>query len=274
MLEKIPTRNLLIFTDLDGTMLGHDDYAYTKALPAIKLVQRKGIPLIFCSAKTRAEQVVYRRELALEHPFIVENGGAIFMEHDYFPFDFEYQRIVDGFKVIQLGQPYTEIREILGLVRLEMGLDIKGYGDVDPERVTRLTGLDVESARRAMQREYEETIVSLLNPEQEAVLRSSLSRFGLQMTRGGRFYSVSGSNDKGRAAAIVADLYRRQYGDVHVIGIGDSFNDEPLLAMADTPVIVQKPDSTWEQVEVPGLQRVRGAGPEGWNDFIMTALAG
>jgi mannosyl-3-phosphoglycerate phosphatase len=272
MLERIPTRNLLIFTDLDGTMLGHDDYAYTKALPAIKLVHQEGIPLVFCSAKTRAEQEVYRHELGCEHPFIVENGGAIFMEHDYFPFDFDYQRIVSGFKVIQLGRPYTEIREILGRARVETGLDIEGYGDVDPERVARLTGLDIQSAGRAMRREYEETIISPLTPEQEVVLRTSLSRFGLRLTRGGRFYSVSGSNDKGEAAAMVADLYRRKNGDVHVIGIGDSFNDEPLLAMADTPVIVQKPDATWERMEVPGLQRVRGVGPEGWNNFIMELL--
>jgi mannosyl-3-phosphoglycerate phosphatase len=58
-----------------------------------------------------------------------------------------------------------------------------------------------------------------------------------------------------------------------VIGIGDSFNDVPLLDMADTPVIVQKPGSTWENINVPGLRKVKGVGPEGWNNFIMSSLA-
>jgi mannosyl-3-phosphoglycerate phosphatase len=72
----IPMLRYLVFTDLDGTLLDSRTCSYEKSLAAINRLEQKGIPIIFCSAKTRAEQEVYRRELGLRHPFVVENGGA------------------------------------------------------------------------------------------------------------------------------------------------------------------------------------------------------
>ena len=67
----------VIFTDLDGTLIDTETYSYDRALPCIEHLRNQEIPIIFCSAKTRAEQEVYRKELQIKDPFIVENGGAI-----------------------------------------------------------------------------------------------------------------------------------------------------------------------------------------------------
>lgn len=71
--------NLIIFTDLDGTLLHPMTYSFEEAMPALKLCRERGIPLILCSSKTRAEIEVYRQRLKNEHPFIPENGGGIFI---------------------------------------------------------------------------------------------------------------------------------------------------------------------------------------------------
>ncbi|UCH52084.1 MAG: HAD hydrolase family protein, partial [Chloroflexota bacterium] len=63
---------LVIFSDLDGTLLDRATYSYDKALPTVDYLRERGIPIVFCSAKTRVEQEVYRRELKVFHPFIVE----------------------------------------------------------------------------------------------------------------------------------------------------------------------------------------------------------
>ena len=68
----------VIFTDLDGTLLDRAGYSYAPAVPALERLRRNKIPLVFCSAKTRAEQEVYRKEIEIYDPFIVENGGAHF----------------------------------------------------------------------------------------------------------------------------------------------------------------------------------------------------
>jgi len=69
---------IIVFTDLDGTLLHPKTYSFDAAMPALKLIKEKDIPLILCSSKTRAEIEVYRKKLDNQHPFVSENGGGIF----------------------------------------------------------------------------------------------------------------------------------------------------------------------------------------------------
>jgi len=43
----------VIFTDLDGTLLD-DNYSYKDALLVLRVLNKRKIPLVFCSAKTKA----------------------------------------------------------------------------------------------------------------------------------------------------------------------------------------------------------------------------
>jgi len=110
---------VIIFTDLDGTLLDGLTYSYDKALHAVELLRKKQIPIVFCSSKTRKEQEIYRDELGLFHPFIVENGGGIFIPEGYFQFNFDYDKAKDGYLIIELGIPYREIRRVLEKMRID-----------------------------------------------------------------------------------------------------------------------------------------------------------
>jgi|GEM_PF-4973656 len=46
---------LLIFTDLDGTLLNPDDYRYDDAIPVIQKLQTQKIPIVPVTSKTRKE---------------------------------------------------------------------------------------------------------------------------------------------------------------------------------------------------------------------------
>lgn len=46
---------LICFTDLDGSLLNHDDYRYDAAIPVIRQLQVAGVSLIPTTSKTRAE---------------------------------------------------------------------------------------------------------------------------------------------------------------------------------------------------------------------------
>jgi len=68
----------IVFSDLDGTLLDHRTYDYSPALPALAKLQEKQIPLVFCTSKTAAEMIPFRKEIKNKDPFIVENGGGRF----------------------------------------------------------------------------------------------------------------------------------------------------------------------------------------------------
>ena len=259
---------IVVFTDLDGTLLDRANYSYASAIPGLELLRRKKIPLIFCSAKTRAEQEVYHRELEIHDPFIVENGGAIFIPKGYFPFDFDYHKAIGRYLVIELGMPYQEVRRILEQIRSELGIDFRGFGDMSPEEVVRETGLDLEAARRAKRREYDETLKLDGTPREIERVLSAIQEAGLNYAYGGSYYDIMGANDKGRAAIILIELFRRKLGELQTIGLGDSVNDLPLLAVVDIPVLVQKPEGQREEVDLPMLRRAEGIGPEGWRQAI------
>jgi mannosyl-3-phosphoglycerate phosphatase len=254
----------VVFTDLDGTLLDLETYSYDRALPSIEYLQRQDIPIILCSVKTKAEQEVYRKELQIDDPFIVENGGAIFISQGYFPFDFEYDKAKDGYQIIELGIPYHQIREILAQIRDDTGVNFRGFGDMSAEEVSSLTNLDLEAAQRAKAREYDETLNLEVTPEELNRFSNEIRKAGLNYTSGSRYHDVSGPNDKGKATRILIDLFNRQSGKIRTIAIGDSPNDLPMLLAVDIPVLVQKPGGTWEDIDIPHLHRVEGIGPEGW----------
>ena len=261
---NLSNAKIVIFTDLDGTLLDHNTYSCEVALPLVKRLKDTGIPIVFCSSKTRAEQEVYRKKLGINSPFIVEDGGAIFIGRAYFSFPYEYHRVIGSYRVIVLGMPYPELRRILKEIRGKSGLDFRGYGDMDAAEIAGLTGLDVASARLAQKREYQETL-NLTGSEQEIQLTlSKIEAAGLNWPRGGRFYGVMSSSNKGRATRILVKLFNRKLGGVKTIGIGDSLNDVPMLAEVDVPVLVQKPGNYWEKIELPDLYRADGVGPQGW----------
>lgn len=263
----------VIVTDLDGTLLDRDTYSHHEADPALAALRRGGVPVIFCSSKTRAEQVVHRQTIGVRDPFIVEDGGAVVVESGYFGFDFDFHRTADNFRVIQFGTPYEEIRRSVEAVRADTGIPLKGYGDMVAAEVAELTGLDREAAGRAKRREYQETIVSLHDPNELETLTDAFARHGLRLTKGGRFLAVSGQHDKGTAVEALAALYRSELGAIRVVGIGDSHNDLAMLAAVDVPVLVQKGPGMWEEIGTPNLIRAEGVGPAGWNRFVLDDLA-
>jgi mannosyl-3-phosphoglycerate phosphatase len=256
--------NRVIYTDLDGSLIDHHTYSYEVTQPLVSKLNTAGIPLVFVSSKTRAEQEVYRRGLGVTGPFIAENGGAIFIPRGYFNFPYDYQREVAGYRVIELAKPYAEIRQKLEVIREKYGLSLRGYGDMDTAEVARITGLDMAQAGLAKKREYQETLNLTGSEEEIEVALTHITEAGLGYSRGGRFYGVMAGSDKGRAVRMLTAMFRQKLGRVETIGIGDSGNDMPMLAAVDRPVLVQKPGGLWHETALANLYRVEGIGPQGW----------
>jgi len=75
---------LVIFTDLDGTLLDRKTYSWEEAVQALDSCRRSSVPVILASSKTGAEMEVIRRRLSLSDPYISENGGAVFFPVESF----------------------------------------------------------------------------------------------------------------------------------------------------------------------------------------------
>lgn len=266
---------MLVFTDLDGTLIDHDTYSWEKAKPALRRLKTANVPLIPCTSKTRAEIEHYREAMGLEGPFISENGGGVFIPEGYFKKRFKHDKKIGGYLVIELGAPYSEIRKALEDLR-NLGT-LVGFGDLKAEEVAEETGLSLGEARLAKQREYDEAFTFVGDDE---ALQQAIEEKGLKWTRGGRYWHIMGKNDKGEAVRRLAEIFKKVpsprcsvNGRLKTVGLGDSLNDLPMLLAVDAPILVQKKEGGYDpRVEAPGLVKAKKPGPEGWNAEVLKLL--
>lgn len=269
--------NLIIFTDLDGTLLDAKTYSFEPALPSLRLIKEKGIPLIICSSKTRKEIEYYRKRLDNHHPFISENGGGIFIPKGYSGFKIEDLGVkteeTPYYHVVRLGARYHDLREAIKELRKE-GFDVKGFGDMTAEELAEIANMNIDEARMAKEREFDEPFIYKGDDVELKRLFESINTKGFSYTQG-RFFHILGNSDKGKAVSILIDLYEKKFLEITTIAIGDRPNDLPMLERVDYPVIVQKPDGSYDQgINIPNLIRAEGIGPEGWNKAIRSILRG
>ncbi|UCD72190.1 MAG: HAD-IIB family hydrolase [Syntrophobacterales bacterium] len=263
----------IVFTDLDGTLLDPEMYSFSAAMPAIELIKKKGIPLVLCSSKTRAEIEYWRERLGNPHPFISENGGGIFVPLSYFAEDdisavWPKPEIINGYFAVVLGTPYALLRQALEELRRD-GFDVTGFGDMSESEVAKITGLSKEGVELAKEREFDEPFIFKGGQEKLHTLLASISERGLRCDQG-RFYHLMGDNDKGKAVEILRGLYQRRFGDIITIALGDSPVDFPMLEKADYPVLVRNYRGEHDRrISLPNLIKAEGIGPDGWNDAIL-----
>lgn len=259
----------IIISDLDGTLLDSENYSFAAALPALEIMRTRGVPLVLCSSKTRAEIEIYRQRLNNKHPFIAENGGGIFIPQGYFSMAFEAE-VFDGYRLVRLGTPYAEIRRRFVALREQSGARVRGFGDMTDEEVASLTGLPLVEAALAKQRDFDEAFVFDGTPDERFL--QAIETAGLRWTQG-KFFHILGNHDKGRAVKLVESLYQREYGAVTSIGLGDSLNDLPLLQAVDHPVLVRHADGSFDaRIDLPALLKTRHPGPRGWGEAVLQLL--
>ena len=280
-------KKLIIFTDLDGTLLDYSSYSFDPALPALQLLKERDIPFIICSSKTKKEIEYYRKKIGINHPFISENGGGIFIPKGYFVFEVQNSYNppsppfnkggLGGFSeendyhVIRLGARYSDLRKAIEALRKE-GFKVRGFGDMSAKEISEVAGMTIEEAKMAKERDFDEPFIFKGSNAEVKELLHAIEKKGFNVAKG-RFFHILGNSDKGKATSILIDLYKKKYDKVISIAIGDSPNDIPMLEKVDYPVIVQKPDGSYDtQIDIPHLTTADGIGPVGWNKVVLSLL--
>jgi len=258
----------VIFTDLDGTLLDRDTYAWDAAEPAVRLLKERGIAWILVTSKTRAEVEHWRRVLGNDYPFAVENGGAIFIPDEYFGGTRGAERW-KGYEVIARGMAYAEVIARLELASRMSRCRVRGFHHMTAEEVAAAGHLPIEQAVLAKQRQYDEPF-EVIDLERAGELETAITAQGMKHVRGGRFHHVSGQHDKGCAVKLLTGLFRRR-ADSHVttVGLGEGPNDIPLLEAVDVPVVVRSADVNEILERVPAALVAKRRGPEGWSDAVL-----
>lgn len=271
-------KRILLFTDLDGTLIDFDTYSHVTAQPLVHALLAAGIELVFCSSKTYPEQAALMAELAIDVPAIVENGAGLYLPARLARLDpgdgVELPLASEG-RLLRFGKSSAGIRAALVRAEQALRLDLGRYTDLGPERLSQLTGLARPAAARAIERMASETFTASLGPAELSALAAYLAGDALQFVSGGRFYTVTSEGvDKGQAVRRLSAALRRAYpeDDWHSYGVGDGANDRPMLAEVASAFLVQTSGGSWADLALPRLQLIPAPGPAGWCQLATSLL--
>ncbi len=273
-------QSLLVYTDLDGTLINHDDYGVAEAMPVVNALAARKIPLLINTSKTFAEVLRWRERLHNSHPFITENGGAIFVPADS-PLDLglmaasPFASTGTGYYCCRLGPDYAQIRAVLDRLRGQYGFRFQGFLDLGVEGVRRATGLSRDDARMALERTCSEPLLWDDDDDRLQEFTRLLSQSQLRLVKGGRFYHVMGQTDKAQAMHVLNSCYQALWPDtrLQVIALGDNHNDRMMLEAADQAVVVMTPRQGHMQLK--RKHRViytQKSGSAGWAQAMTTLL--
>lgn len=254
---------LVVFTDLDATLLDEATYSFDPAREALAALTERHIPLVLCSSKTRAEMERWALALGTSWPLVAENGGSILWA----------QR--GGYRAQPRGTPRSQLVSALADIAVETGSVLRGFASLSLDEVEALTGLGPAAAGEAMAREHDEPF--LLEAGDVAAVAAAAERRGLRVTRGGRFHHLTGPADKGGAVGEILATYRADGPPVTGVALGDAANDLSMLTAVDRPIVVPRPDGAPDAGlarSLPHAELAPAPGPEGWNAAVLAVLRG
>lgn len=270
------TTKLLIFTDLDGTLLDHHNYRHDEADAMLAHLEAIQIPVIPVSSKTQSEIELLRYAIHNTHPFVCENGAAVFIPNHTFPNPPKDTRQFEGYWVKEFVQPRQHWQKRIDALRPEFGSEFTTFADAGIDGIIAMTGLDVHAAARAARRQYGEVISWHGSPAREKLFSEALKEAGANVLHGGRFMHVSGLCDKGKALKWLSDLYQAHYKPYHLmtLAIGDSQNDIAMLEQADLALLIPSPAQELPKIAPRhGVFIAKHYGPRGWAESMAEILA-
>lgn len=264
---------LVIFTDLDGTLLDHYSYSAEAARPAWEAAREAGVPCVFNTSKTRAEVEQLQQKLGIREPFIVENGAAVwFPANSGLPLPPDV-RSGDGLYCKLLSVPRAQILE--GLRALRGRFKFRSLSEMGVVELMERTGLERQQAILASQREFSEPLV--WQDSEDALERciGELGALNLRLVRGGRFHHVIGACDKGQAMSWLLAVYQKAFGGaITSVALGDSDNDVDMLSACDIPIVVRSPAHAPPVIpDRPEVCITSAYGPEGWAEAVFSVLS-
>ncbi|MCC5897924.1 MAG: HAD-IIB family hydrolase [Phormidium sp. BM_Day4_Bin.17] len=263
---------LVVFTDLDGTLLNSHDYRFDEAIPTLTLLKQRNIPIIPVTSKTRVEVEPLLDNLQLQEPFIVENGSGLFIHPQDQRFDLSETESWQGYRLKQFGCLYHDARSALQQLSQRLGVNLQGFGDLTVPDLTTLTGLSPQAAQQAQTREFSEPFITPRERSSQEI-EQAVTELGFRVVVGDRFSHLIGPQaSKGTAVRWLLERFQ-QSGPRQIVGLGNSPNDLDMLEAVESPIIIPNNKGLIH----PGLQHLNAqiaphAGARGWAAAIAPLL--
>ena len=256
--------SLIIFTDLDGSLLHRDNFKFDEIKEYIKSLIDEGIIIIPNTSKTEKEIEEFIKELGSDLPFISENGSSI-----------------NGLNLINSNLPNKIVlsrdkQELIKIFNSKVSEELKAKCkfilNMNTIQQINIFGLQEKKLKTALNRKYTIPFLFEGSKKEKNKLLDILKSSSLTMQEGGRVLNLGDNTNKVKSMNQVLKIYKKIQSNIKVIAVGDNFNDLDMLRNCDIPCLVFNDQFKQDQINIDNLIVSNKPSPEGWADVIKTAL--
>ena len=255
---------VLIFTDLDGSLLHRDTFKFDSIKDYIKKLISSGINIIPNSSKTESEIQIFNQELGFDLTYISENGS-----------------VINGLNLLNKNFPNKitlsrEKEELLKIFNTKIPKFLRNkcklISEMDKNKQMSIFGLSQEKLKSAMNRKYTAPFLFEGSKLEKIKLSNILKSNSLTIQEGGRVINLCDNVNKVKSMNRVIKIYKKTENNIKVIAVGDNYNDLDMLKNSEIPCLVFNDKFKLDQINIDNLIFSNKPSPDGWADVIKKAL--
>lgn len=244
---------LVINADIFGN---HTDDLEKIALTLIP-VKEANIPILLYSRRTYEEMIWLCGELAIHHPFVVENGGALYVPNNYYKLDLKDFTVGDEYHQMTFGSTRSTIENITAKLAKVTGVNLDN--DIQsPLDLADYWDIELFEAERIMSRGFSQMItkteeVSTLTD----LFKQLISQQGLQIIDSDEAYYI-GNFSLTEPIRYWIEYLKSQYDDLQVFMLSNVADDEAILALGDEAFLLKNQEE-WQPILLDNLNLINGS---------------
>ncbi|MEP7309177.1 MAG: hypothetical protein ABJA98_27045 [Acidobacteriota bacterium] len=265
---------IVVFADPD-TLRGGRHSSLAETREALDGLTDRGVAVVLWGNETRAEMELIRDDLDVQHPFISESGGGLFLPVGCFTEAPAHARAFAGYDVLDFGRPYPVVAAALHAVANKLKIDVNGFSGRSVEDVANDCRLSLAQARLATLREYDEPFrIVDANPAVQGRLFEGLRRAGFRCFTHEAHHHVTGVKDKTESIRTLTSMYRRQCHDVLTVGLARDPDERGLLQAVDVPLVILGESANAARLlrKIPTARLTDDCGPRALGKTIWDAV--
>lgn len=250
-------------------------------------IDRQGIPAVWLTSRSRLQFDDARRKHGHAHPFITENGCAVYLPEDYFHLRPESDASrrkkattlrLGRFTCIPIAEPLPAARQDLETLADETEVPVVTLRSLSPHELVRNTGLPQREAELMRQRDFEELFffVGASDADIERFLAEGRKR-NVQFRQRGVLWSAAVGASVQRCIRELSKLYDRAlHYHAHTVGIATPALAPEIFPYTERSILLtdrQFEDIPSGQPDSPKARRLSLHAPGTWQSLIEAITA-
>lgn len=247
-----------------------------------------GIPAVWLTSRSRLQFDEPRRKLGHTHPFVAEDGCAVYLPEDYF--HLRPESVVSKQQkqsTIRLGRftclPMAELlpaaAEALESLSEDTGVPVVTLRSLSPRELAQNTNLPQRDAEFSRQRDFDEVFffAGVSEKDVERFVAEGRGR-KIQLRQHGVLWSIAIGPSVQRCVRELSRLYDRALrSHAHPVGIATPDQAVDLFPFCERTILLTagtSGDSAAEPLETPRARRLALHAPDLWERVLELASMG